>query len=196
MTVLQLMEELSQAKMDAFKDPFSKKEELKVYEGMWDTKQGGMLGFGMPNVASWGAWVGSHLQCKCVLHGVTSHVLNDDYLSDLFRSRKWKPCITSKDYYVLNEVVMATKVSIRLSNAVDTGISASLDPLAGIHCPAGVSVAVAANDTLEIEGATVNGIVQPFPVAYRCVRVVFNEDFTVRKMEWDRGGQDPKMMGV
>ena len=196
MTVLQIKEKLSRANMEAFKAPFFKKEELKMYEGIWNTKLSGMLGLAMPDVASLGAWLKSHSQCKYTLHGVTSHHLDDDYLTEIFRSGKWKPFIsTLKDFYVLNEMVLATKVTIRLSKAVETGVSASLDPLAGIPSPAeiGVSVSLAANDTLEIVGATVNGVVQPFPIAFRCVHIVFNNDFTqVKKLELSRrrGDQD------
>jgi hypothetical protein len=56
-----------------------------------------------------------------------------------------------------------------------------------------VSVSLAANDTLEIVGATLNGVVQPFVIAFRCVHIVFNNDFTqVKKLELSRrrGDQD------
>ena len=191
MTVCQLKEELSHANMDAFKGPFFMKEELKMYQGIWNTKLSGTLGLGMPDVASLGAWLGSHSTCKYTLHGVTSHVLDDGYLTEIFGSGKWEPFLSNlKDFYVLNELVLATKVTIQLSNDVETGISASLEPLAGIPSPAeiGVRVSLAANDTLEIIGATVNDVVQPFPIGFRCVHVVFNDDFTqVKKLEFSRG---------
>lgn len=182
--------------MEAFEPPFFKKEELKVYEGMWNPKVSGMLGFAVPETASLGAWLKSHSQCKFTLNSVTSYHLSDEYLSNVFGSGKWKPILDGlKDFYVINEMVLATKVTIRLSKAVNGGVGANLDPLAGLPGPAeiGVSISSAANDTVVITGATVDGVVQPFPIAFRCARIVYNNDFTkVKNLELStrRGEQD------
>jgi hypothetical protein len=171
------------ANVETLEDPFGKQTTQDMIEGFWSAKSSGFLGVVVPATGKFGGSFNSDADFKYTAYNITTHYLKDEYLLDIINNGKWKPNVSVlKNIYIINEVVLTSRINIKLSEGAKGGISAQIDAaLTGIPLKTGVDYSQDSDGSLRISGAMENGHPKPFAIAFRTAHIVYNNDFTLRR---------------
>jgi hypothetical protein len=171
------------ANVETLKHPFGKETTQDVIEGFWSAKSSGFLGVVVPATGKFGGSFNSDADFKYTTYNITTHYLKDEYLLDIINNGKWKPNVNvMKNIYIINEVVLTSRIHIELREGAKGGISAQIDAgLTEIPLKAGVDYSQDSDGSLSISGVMENGHPKPFAIAFRTAHIVYNNDFTLRR---------------